>query len=41
MYATGELAETLGVEAATEAPAEPEAPATGPAAPMSIENRLG
>jgi monothiol glutaredoxin len=41
MYATGELAETLGVEAPDETPAEPEAPATGPAAPMSIENRLG
>jgi monothiol glutaredoxin len=41
MYATGELAETLGVEAPAEVPAEPEAPATGPAAPMSIENRLG
>jgi monothiol glutaredoxin len=41
MYATGELAEALGVEAPAEAAAEPEAPATGPAAPMSIENRLG
>jgi monothiol glutaredoxin len=41
MYSTGELAEALGVEAPAETPAEPEAPATGPAAPMSIENRLG
>src|SRR4051794_41231690 len=41
MYATGELAEVLEVDAPAEVPAEPEAPATGPAAPMSIENRLG
>jgi monothiol glutaredoxin len=38
MFASGELAQTLGVEQPEEAPAEPEAPAP---APMGIENRLG
>jgi monothiol glutaredoxin len=37
LYETGELAETLGVEAAGEAPQ----PAAADAAPLSIENRLG
>ena len=37
MYETGELAETLCVEAAGEAPQ----PAAADAAPLSIENRLG
>jgi monothiol glutaredoxin len=39
MYESGELAETLGVEA----PAAPEPPAaeSGEAPPLSIENRLG
>jgi monothiol glutaredoxin len=41
MYETGELADTLGVEAPDDAPAEPPAPSgPAPAAPMSIENRL-
>jgi monothiol glutaredoxin len=41
MYESGELAETLGVEAPADAPAE--APAGHEAAqrPMGIENRLG
>ena len=38
MYETGELAQTLGVEQPTDAPAA-EAPAAG-ARPMGIENRL-
>ena len=38
MYESGELAETLGVEA-PQAPAVPE-PAPAQSAPMSIENRL-
>jgi monothiol glutaredoxin len=44
MYATGELAQVLGVEApadAPSAPSAPEAPEPPPAPPMSIENRLG
>jgi monothiol glutaredoxin len=42
MYETGELADTLGVEAPDEAPPAAPAPAgPEPAAPMSIENRLG
>lgn len=39
MYETGELAETLGVEAPESAPA-PEAAATPSAPPLTIENRL-
>jgi monothiol glutaredoxin len=39
MYATGELAETLGVAQPDAAPAPAEQAATGPA-PLSIENRL-
>jgi monothiol glutaredoxin len=38
MYETGELAQTLGVEQPTDAPAA-EAPGAGPR-PMGIENRL-
>jgi monothiol glutaredoxin len=41
MYATGELAQVLGVEAPADAPSAPEAPEPPPAPPMSIENRLG
>jgi len=37
LYETGELAETLGVQPAAEAPQ----PAAADAAPLSIENRLG
>jgi monothiol glutaredoxin len=39
MYESGELAETLGVDAPAAALA-PEGPETAPAAPMGIENRL-
>jgi monothiol glutaredoxin len=39
MYESGELAQTLGVEA-PEAPAAPSAPEPGGPAPMGIENRL-
>ena len=39
MYETGELHQTLGVEAPTDEPA-PEAQAVPQAAPLSIENRL-
>ena len=40
MYETGELAETLGVEAPDEAPDEVPAGADPVAAPLGIENRL-
>jgi monothiol glutaredoxin len=39
MYESGELQETLGVDAPAAAPGAPEAPAVQ-SAPMSIENRL-
>ena len=39
MYESGELAQTLGVEA-PEAPAPPSAPEAAGPAPMGIENRL-
>jgi monothiol glutaredoxin len=42
MYATGELAETLGVEPPAESAVPAEEPAVAPEAPpMGIENRLG
>ena len=39
MYESGELHETLGLEAPSNGPARPEAEAV-PSAPLSIENRL-
>jgi monothiol glutaredoxin len=41
MYESGELAETLGVEAPDEAPATAPAGADPAPAPLGIENRLG
>jgi monothiol glutaredoxin len=41
MYATGELAEALGVEAPAEAPASAPAGADPAPAPLAVENRLG
>src|SRR4051812_37868635 len=41
MYASGELAGTLGLEQPAEAPAEPAAAAPREAPPIGIENRLG
>lgn len=41
LYESGELAETLGLEAPADVPAEPTDAATSTAPPMSIENRLG
>jgi monothiol glutaredoxin len=42
MYESGELAQTLGVEAPTEAPEEaPAAAEPGAPAPLPVENRLG
>ena len=41
MYESGELAETLGVEAPAAAPAEAPAGADPAPAPLGIENRLG
>jgi monothiol glutaredoxin len=42
MYESGELADTLGVQAPAEAPeAAPEGAGPAPAAPLGIENRLG
>jgi monothiol glutaredoxin len=40
MYESGELAQTLGVEAPEAAPAAPSAPEPAGPAPMGIENRL-
>jgi monothiol glutaredoxin len=40
MYESGELAQTLGVEAPEAPPAEPSAPEPAGPAPMGIENRL-
>jgi monothiol glutaredoxin len=41
LYASGELAEVLGVEAAEQVPAEAPAGADPAPAPLGIENRLG
>src|SRR3954452_6657390 len=41
MYESGELAQTLGVEAPSEAPGEAPAGADPAPAPLGIENRLG
>jgi monothiol glutaredoxin len=41
LYASGELAEVLGVEAPEQAPAEAPAGADPAPAPLGIENRLG
>ena len=41
MYETGELAQTLGVEQPSEAPAAAPAGADPAPAPLSVENRLG
>jgi monothiol glutaredoxin len=41
MYESGELAQTLGVEAPADAPSEPPAGAGPAPAPLGIENRLG
>ena len=41
LFVNGELAETLGLEAPADVPAEPTEAATTSAPPMSIENRLG
>jgi monothiol glutaredoxin len=41
MYESGELADTLGVEAAPDAPVEAPAGADAAPRPMGIENRLG
>src|SRR5437763_15014389 len=41
MYESGELAQTLGVEAPAAAPSEPPAGADPAPAPLGIENRLG
>src|SRR4051812_24919669 len=41
MYESGELAQTLGVEAPADAPSEPPAGADPAPAPLGIENRLG
>ncbi|UGS38098.1 Grx4 family monothiol glutaredoxin [Capillimicrobium parvum] len=41
LYESGELAETLGLEAPADVPAEPTEAATASAPPLSIENRLG
>jgi monothiol glutaredoxin len=41
LYESGELADTLGLEAPADVPAQPADAATSTAPPMSIENRLG
>jgi monothiol glutaredoxin len=41
LYESGELADTLGLEAPADVPAQPADAATSTVPPMSIENRLG